>query len=181
MLTKGTSIERAVWGGSRAQSLPQMKSKRQSARHKHVCHPQELAGTCRLIRVFLSLLLCKWDQDGGTERAWTDTHLYFIGRDVTVALDWYCSSRDEGRGRRKREREKQVFRGTRRLGEGVVWEVNLEQISIVTEQEGQNTWSCYREWIRRGFTQQAKGQPVKGIKKKKKKMTAQKMAQGKIK
>lgn len=53
--------------GSRDQSIPWMKSKRQSVRHKHECHPQELASAWWLIRVLLSLFLRKWEIDGGRE------------------------------------------------------------------------------------------------------------------
>lgn len=66
-LLKGEKRDKEEWGGSRAQSIPQMKSKRQSVRHKHACHPWELAGGWWLIRVLLSLFLCKWERSGKKE------------------------------------------------------------------------------------------------------------------
>lgn len=99
--------EKEEWEGSRAQSIPQMKSKRQSVRHKHACHPWELAGGWWLIRFLLSLFLCKWERsrkkenererarEGKRERG---RHLYCIGLDAMMPVKLMSQLPREGRG-----------------------------------------------------------------------------------
>lgn len=100
--------EKEEWGGSRAQSIPQMKSKRQSVRHKHACHPWELAGGWWLIRFLLSLFLCKWERSR-KKRKWErerareekrerGRHLYCIGLDAMMPVKLMSQLPREGRG-----------------------------------------------------------------------------------
>lgn len=157
----GGKREKEEWGGSRAQSIPQMKSKRQSVRHKHACHPWELAGGWWLIRFLLSLFLCKWERSR-KKRKWERERGREREREggIYIALDWmlwcllnWCrSSPEKGEGKSKRpktkegwswegqpQQKKRVRYGWKMHVSEERWdraqEVNLEQISIVIEQE----------------------------------------------
>lgn len=90
---------------SRDQSVPWMKSKRQSARYKHVCHLWELVSACWLIRHLLSPFLCKWGEKETEQQE--DRHLYFIGPDTWLAVKLMSQlSRGGRKGRRSKEKHR---------------------------------------------------------------------------
>lgn len=153
-LLKGWKMKREKRSGSRAQSIPQMKSKWQLVRHKHACHPWELAGRWWLIRLLLSN--GRGGKQDGNE---SNRHLYFIGLDAVMPLklmlqlprgkrEWTQQSqqrkKNNGRWRERRDLKRKEWNMTEKEKKEErwkgAWQVNLEQISIVTEQESRMWW-----------------------------------------
>ena len=114
-----------------------------------------------LIRVLLSLFLCKWERWRRYEKE-RERHLYFIGLDAvmppklmlqlsggrreTAQHEWKRENNEwererggEGWGRWEDTKKKEKSEIWEQRWKGA-WQVNLEQISIVTEQESWMWW-----------------------------------------
>lgn len=69
--------------GSKDQSIPWTKCKWQSAQHKHAGHSQEVARAVCLIRLLLSLFLCKLKEENEQKKG---RDLYFTGPHAWMAF-----------------------------------------------------------------------------------------------